>query len=345
MPKSRPPQKLRWGLLATGTIAKKFAEGVAASRTGTLQAAGSRDIARARKFADAHDIPTAHGSYDDLLSDPNVDAIYISTPHPAHREWAIRSAEAGKHILCEKPIAVNLLEAREIATAARTHGVLLMESFMYRCHPQTQRICEIVRSGRLGNIQLIEATFGFRSQYNPSSRLWDRALGGGGILDVGCYPMSISRLVAGAALGQSFADPLTIAGTGSLHPESGVDIYAVATLGFPGGIAAQIGCGVGLQLDNTLTIHGTSGRLHAPHPFLAPTESRLEVTDFEVGRTEVLEIEADRGIYALEADAIGDAIADGALETTAMPIDDTLGNLAALDRWRESIGLTYEADG
>ncbi len=339
----QPPthEKLRWGLLATGRIASTFAEGLTTSRTGFAQAAASRDLSRAQTFATQHGIPHAHGSYEALLTDREIDAVYISTPHPQHCEWAVRAAEAGKHILCEKPLAMDLAEATRIVEAARANDVLLMEAFMYRCHPQTQRVIKMVRSGTLGIVQHIEATFGFRSKYDPASRLWNKSLGGGGILDVGCYALSGARLVAGAALGQPFADPISLAGAGALHPESGADVHAVATLGFPGGITAQIGCGVGLQFANQLVVHGTAGRLTVPSPFLIRSPARIEVTLFETKQTEILEIPADHDLYTLEADAVGDALAAGARETTAMPIADTLGNLAALDQWRAAIGLSY----
>ena len=243
---------LNWGILATGRIAGIFATGVARSTSGRLAAVGSRGIDSARRFASEFGVPRAHGSYEELLADPEVQAVYIATPHPQHVEWVIRAAEAGKHVLCEKPIGLNRAEAMVAAAACRAHNVLLMEAFMYRCHPQTAKIVELVSSGALGKVGLIQATFGFNAGFNPTSRLWSNSLGGGGILDVGCYPVSMSRLIAGAASGQPFADPVSVTGAGQLHPETGVDVQAAATLKFASGLIAQVATSIGLSQDNSL---------------------------------------------------------------------------------------------
>src|SRR5262245_32651872 len=141
---------LKWGLLATGNIAKAFAKGVARSKTGKLAACASRDKAKAEAFAKEFNVPKAHGSYEALLADPEVQAVYISTPHPLHAEWAIKAAEAGKHILCEKPIGLNHAEAMAIVEAAARNNVFLMEAFMYRCHPQMAKVVELVKGGAIG---------------------------------------------------------------------------------------------------------------------------------------------------------------------------------------------------
>ncbi len=309
--------------------------------TGVLQAVASRTPDRARSFATEHavsgHVPTAHGDYAALLADPEVDVVYIANPHPGHCEWAIRTAEAGKAILCEKPIGMTHAEATRIAAAARHHGVFLMEAFKQRCHPQTHRIVEIVRSGQLGTIRFIEATFGFHTEPDPASRLWNAALGGGAILDVGCYPCAMTRLLAGAATGQPFAEPLAIAGSAVIFPETGVDSRAAATLTFPDGLLAQIACAIDAQLANSVTIHGTEARLHVPDPWAIPHQSRLELTHFNPHRTEEIVITTDRPIFAHEADTVAESVRAGDLESPAMPIDDSLGNAALLDRWLASV--------
>ena len=193
--------RIRWGLLATGNIARTFATGVQHSKTGVLQAAASRNLEKALAFCESFDIPTAHGSYEALLTDPEVDAVYIATPHPLHAQWAIKAAEAGKHILCEKPLAMTEADVMAVIDAAATHDVFLMEAFMYRCQPQIATVIELIKDGRIGDVTLIRAEFGFRVGWTPKSRLLDNELGGGGILDVGCYPVSMARLIAGAATG------------------------------------------------------------------------------------------------------------------------------------------------
>ena len=154
--------KLRWGILATGSIAGSFAEGVLNSETGQLVAVGSRSQESADKFASQYgDIPNRHANYQDLLDDSEVDAIYIATPHPMHKEWAVKAANGGKHILCEKPIGINESEAKEIIAAAQSNDVFLMEAYMYRCSDQTQKIIEMIKDGAIGEVKSIEASFSF----------------------------------------------------------------------------------------------------------------------------------------------------------------------------------------
>src|SRR5665213_296809 len=206
--------KLNWGILSTGNIAAKFAQGVLDSKTGRLAAVASRSISSAKQFASQYKIPQAYGSYLDILKDPQVEAVYIGTPHPFHAQWAIAAAKAGKHILCEKPLAMNAADADRIIQAAKRHKVFLMEAFMYRCHPQTAKVAELIRKGVIGKVRHIQASFCLNRPYDSQGRLFNPKLGGGAILDIGCYPASFSRLVAGAAHGKAFMEPIKIEGRG-----------------------------------------------------------------------------------------------------------------------------------
>lgn len=337
---------LRWGILSTGRIAGVFARGVAASKTGRLTAVGSRTPDAAQAFATAHGVARAHGSYEALLGDPDVEAVYIGTPHPQHAEWAIKAAQAGKHVLCEKPLGLNHAEGLAMVRAAREHGVLLMEAFMYRCHPQTAKIVELIRSGALGTVGLVQAAFGFKSDYDASSRLWNHAAGGGGIMDVGCYPMSMARLIAGAVSGQPFLDPMSVTGAGVLHPESGVDVYAAATLTFSNDLIAQLSCGVGLTQESVVRIYGSAGWLLVPSPWVINRDGgRSMLYLHKPGATEPEEIVIDGApLYALEADTFAAAVRAGLRDVPQMSTDDTLGNLAALDAWRAAVGLVYPSE-
>ena len=362
--------KLRWGILGTGRIAGIFSRGVSASQTGRLVAVGSRTQDSADRFGREHGIPRAHGSYESLLADSEVEAVYIAIPHPLHAEWAIRAAQARKHILCEKPLTVNCADARRVVEAARGCGVLLMEAFMYRCHPQTAKAVELVKAGVLGRIGLVQATFSFHNDFNPDSRLWNRALGGGGILDVGGYPVSFARLVAGAAEGRPFADPVSVVAAGRLHPQTQVDVYAAATLQFASGMVAQVASGIGLLQDNSVRIYGDEGWLHLPDPWVPCRDGGTSVLYLhrgkapfkrlppkirrvtaalvrwyrrEVSGPERIAVTAPP-LYALEADAVAAALAAGLREVPQMTLDDTLGNMTTLDRWRAAIGLSYDAD-
>jgi predicted dehydrogenase len=186
-------KQLMWGIIGLGMIATRFASELSYSTTGRLHAVASRDEARARQFAHDYGAERYYGEYGALLGDPDVDVVYIATPHTHHAEWAIEAAEAGKHVLCEKPIAPNHAQAMEIFEAARRNDVFCMEAYMYRCIPQTARLVELIRSGAIGDVRLIEATFGFGGPGVGSGRNWMPSLAGGGILDIGGYPVSMVR--------------------------------------------------------------------------------------------------------------------------------------------------------
>ena len=336
---------LNWGILGTGSIAKTFATGVKDSDTGTLAAVGSRHQETADKFGGEFDIPNRHGSYEALLADPGVDAVYVSTPHPLHAEWAIKAVEAGKHVLCEKPLGLNAAEAMAMVEAAEVNRVVLMEAFMYRCHPQTAKLVELVRSGAVGEVRLIDATFSFQTDFNPNGRLFKNDLGGGGIMDVGCYPVSLARLVAGAAAGKPFLDPTSVSGAAKLG-ETGVDEWAAATLKFANGIVAQVACGVRLNQQNAATIYGSEGRIVVPNPWIPAKEGGA--VSFTVHRNgkepETVEIKSDKHLYGLEADAFAAAVADGEPVSPAMTPADSMGNMRTLDSWRQAVGLTYHLE-
>jgi len=325
-------QKLNWGILGTGSIARKFALGLRESRTGRLAGVGSRTEETARKFA--VDFPARiHGSYESLLADPEVEAVYVSTPHPMHAEWTVKAAEAGKHVLCEKPLAMDFAEALAMVEAARRNDVFLMEAFMYRCQPQTAKLVELIRAGTIGELRLIRSSSSFLAPFNPDSRLFNPALGGGGILDVGCYPASMVRLIAGTATGRGFAEPLFLKGCVQTCSRSGVDEFAIASLDFGGGLFGQIACGLNVSLENNVQIWGTKGNIVVPSPWFGPgTAGFSKIIIFKQGMPDEVVVEADRGIYAIEADHVAEHL--DARQSPAMPWDDSLGNMKALDAWR-----------
>ena len=199
-------KQTRWGILGPGSIAHNFADGLKEATSGALLAISSRNSERLRQFGDQYGIAASkrYTSYEALAADPDIDAIYVSTPHPWHAELAIMAMRQGKAVLCEKPAGMNAAEVTAMTEVAAQEGVFFMEAFMYRCHPQIARMVELIRAGEIGTIGHIKATFGFSATRDPASRLFDRALGGGGILDVGCYTVSASRLIAGAARRKGF---------------------------------------------------------------------------------------------------------------------------------------------
>ncbi|MEO8972976.1 MAG: Gfo/Idh/MocA family oxidoreductase [Ktedonobacteraceae bacterium] len=334
---------LNWGIIGTGRIAHVFAEGIAQSNTGTLVAVGSRTQATAEAFGKTWNVPHRYGSYTELLSDRDVQAVYISTPHPLHAEWAIKAAEAGKHILCEKPLTLNYAQAEAVIEAARKNDVFLMEAFMYRCHPQTEKLVELIRSGIIGQVRVIQAAFSFRSDDDPDGRLLNNTLGGGGILDVGGYCASIARLIAGAAIGESFSNPVRVVGTGHIG-ETHVDEYAIASLLFPGDIIAEFFCGVRVNGGSKVHIYGTEGSIFVPSPFTPGPGETLSMRvkkDGEQGAQDIF-VENSADLYALEADTVAKYIAER--QAPAMNWEDTLGNMRTLDQWRAAVGVVYADD-
>ncbi len=349
--------KLKWGIIGTGGIAATFARALAVSQSGQLLAVGSRTPQAATEFGARFGAPRCHGSYEELLADPEVQAVYISTPHPFHAEWAIKAARAGKHILCEKPLTMNHAEAMTVIEAAHRHDVFLMEAFMYRCHPQTAKLVELLRDKAIGDVRLIQASFGFHSAFDLESRLLKNELGGGGILDVGCYCVSMARLIAGAATGRDFAEPFEVQGMGHIGAQSGVDEYATALMRFRGApeppgerhdILAQLVTGVQLNQENVVRIFGTRGHIFVPSPwFCGPTDGVVKIMVRRdggplAGTEEVVTEEVN--LYAAEADVVAENIQRRQAVAPAMSWNDSLGNMHALDRWRAAIGLTYEAE-
>ncbi|NKB69209.1 MAG: oxidoreductase [Candidatus Latescibacteria bacterium] len=330
--------QLKWGLLAAGNIARAFCHGLTQTESGVCAAVASRSLAKAKAFAEEFGIAVAHGSYEDLLADPQIDAVYIATPHPLHAEWAIKAADAGKHILCEKPMSMSWADSMTVIEAARRNDVFLMEAFMYRCTPQTARLVELIGEGAIGQLRTIDATFAFNAGINPEGRLFNLELGGGGILDVGCYPMSMARLLAGAALGQKVAEPVEVLGAGHVG-ETGVDEWAAGTLRFDEDIIARIATGIQCGQDNKVIIHGSKGRIEVPQPWFCHGREAGETTILV--NDEEIKITAARGIYACEADRVAAHIEDRQGGYPAMSWADSLGQAKAIDAWLEAVGVQY----
>jgi predicted dehydrogenase/aryl-alcohol dehydrogenase-like predicted oxidoreductase len=342
-------KKIRWGIIGPGSIAKAFAGGVAGSHTGELVAIATRNPGKAGL---AESFPGARivDGYDALLKDPEVDAIYIATPHPGHAEWAIKTAEAGKHVLVEKPMGLTAFEADAMMHAARKAGTFLGEAFMYRLHPQTAQIVELVKAGTIGEVRMIKSSFGFAMpRFMPEHRLYANELAGGGILDVGGYPVSMARLIAGAAVGKPYAEPEQVLGTAHLG-ESGVDEWASAVLRFPGGIIAEVSCSISLDQENVLRMLGTNGRIEVPDFWFAGGNrdvgpGRIEVI-LSSGERETISLNEKRHLYSFEVDGAGEAILAGRQEFAWPGKDwaDSLGTLRVLDKWRQGAALEYEIE-
>lgn len=335
---------VKWGILACGSIANAFANAVNETDGSVLHAVASRDVKKAQSFAQKYGASRAYGSYEALLADSELEAIYIATLHPFHLKWILHSVRAGKHVLCEKPMAMNLRQVKQAQNAALEKRCLLREAFMYRHHPQTQAIVDQIQSGVIGKVGLIEANFSFNSGIQPESRVQSLALGGGGILDVGCYTMSFARLIAGRANDRLFVEPLELKAVGHLDPQTKTDMWSTATVRFEGDILATLSCGVRLSMENTATIYGEKGRIHVESPWFANGRVKIQLD----GQKEaaVIEAETSRHLYSYEIDAFASEVRGQPIAPNAvgMRSNDTLGNIKALDWWRAEIGLGYEAD-
>ncbi|MCD7058322.1 aldo/keto reductase [Pelagibacterium xiamenense] len=340
--------KIRWGILGPGNIAKAFAGGVLHSETGELAAIATRNPGRAG-LADAFPGARIVDGYHALLDDPEIDAVYIAVPHPYHAQWGIRAAEVGKHVLCEKPMGLSAFEADAMFHAALKAGTFMGEAYMYRLHPQTKKIVDLVTSGAIGEVRMIKSSFGFAMpKFDPEHRLYANDLAGGGILDVGGYPVSMARLIAGAVDGKGVSEPVEVSGSGHLG-QSGVDEWASAVLKFENGIVAEVSCSVSLNQDNVLRILGTTGRIEVKDFWFASGHEGgtglIEIVRPD-GSRETVEVKEDRWLYSFEVDAAGEAIRAGKTEFAypGMTRADSLANLRVMDKWRASIGLEYEIE-
>jgi predicted dehydrogenase/aryl-alcohol dehydrogenase-like predicted oxidoreductase len=327
---------LKWGILGTGNIARKFAKGIAGSTTGTLVGVGSRTQEAADKFGEEYGAANRYGTYEGLLADPEVQAVYISLPNHLHAEWTIKCAEAGKHILCEKPFTTNHAEAMAVIEEVRRHGVFLLEAFMYRCHPQTMKLREIVASGVIGDIRLIQSSFCYNMGPQYENIRLSNPAAGGGIMDVGCYTTSLARLVAGG-------EPVEIKGTAVIGEISRVDEQATGSFKWANGCVANLACATQVGASSEARIWGSKGNIRIGNPWFPGQGDNVIVVNTD-GKDEEVHVEGGNELYAIEADETARCVAAGLKESPAMTWADTLGNMAALDGWRKSIGLTFDAE-
>ncbi|WP_022900715.1 Gfo/Idh/MocA family protein [Humibacter albus] len=337
---------LRWGVLGVGYIAPQFARGVSLSRSGTLAGVASRNAGRAAELARAHGAPKHFGSYLELLDDDEIDAVYIALPNHLHVEWTERSALAGKHVLCEKPIALNAAEAAHAAAVARESGVTLMEGFMYRAHPQITEMTRLLSKGEIGNVRVMECSFGGNMRGGDKNYRMQREAGGGALMDLGCYGVSLSRLVAGIGSGASFADPINVTGIARIGQTSGVDEWGVGLLEFESGLISTVTCGNQVDIASVARLWGTEGSITLRNPWQPEIDGRApELVIEHRGAMESRILPADRPIYALEVDAFAEYVRTGVTRAPVMDLEDSLGNMRVLDDWRRAIGLRFPTEG
>jgi predicted dehydrogenase len=326
---AQPARSLRWGLLGTGGIARKFARDLNAHGITVLSAA-SRDGARAARFAAEMGLPRSHAGYQALLEDPDVDAIYIALPNHMHAEWSIRAARAGKHILCEKPAALDEAECESVLREVERAKVFFMEGFMYRCHPQWGMVRALIEDGRIGEVRGLRASFCFDMGYHPENIRQSRETAGGALTDVGCYGLSFSRMLAGA-------EPSSCSAVSRIHPELGVDEWTTAELVFPGGARASFDCALREARPYSAVIEGERGRIEVAVPWHPPAvgaEVRLYPAGEEV---EVYSAGDGLALFAREALDVAENLCQG--QSPSVPWADSLGQARALEKLRKSAGL------
>ena len=343
--------KIRWGIIGPGSIANNFADALMESFSGELKGIASLNENRRTKFGDKYKIENQFrfANYDLLLNSDEIDAVYISTPHTLHAELSIKAAGKGKHVLCEKPAAINLIEGQKVINAVREAGVFYMEGFMYRCHPQIPALLKIIKDNKIGKINKIISSFGFDiKKVIPESRLFDKNLAGGAILDVGLYPISFSRLVAGAALGKKFLNPIDIKGEATIG-DTGVDEIASATLFFDNGIIAEASTAILQDMKNNAIIEGSKGSIELDQPWApgrdgGPYHSKIIINTNQ--NKEVIEFKGPEHLFFFEAELASQAILKQKQEVPhpGMIWEDTLGNLKVLDEWRKKIGYSLLQD-
>jgi len=319
--------KLRLGVLSTADIARtKVIPGMKKASRVEVVAIGSRDATRARVVADELGIPAAHGSYEALLADPGIDAVYIPLPNHLHAEWATAAARAGKHVLCEKPLAMTAGDAQAMVDIFAAAGLHLMEAFMYRQHPSWIAVQELVSSGRIGRLTAIQSWFSYFNDDRTNIRNI-REAGGGALFDVGCYSVNLSRMLFGT-------EPTRVEASITRDPHSGVDILTSSILEFGDGVATFT-CSIRAEDDQRVHVYGTEGRISIGIPFNIPPDRPTEVFVTAGGDppvapgTEILTFAA-ADPYTAEVERFAAAILDDL--PTPVPPEDAVANLRVIER-------------
>ncbi|MGJ3238683.1 MAG: Gfo/Idh/MocA family protein [Anaerolineae bacterium] len=318
----------RWGILSTGNIARQFAIGLQSVDSAELVAVGSRTQESADAFAKEHNIPTAHSSYEALANDPNVDVIYIGTPHVFHAENMLLCLRAGKHVLCEKPFTINQAEAREVIDVARANNLFVMEAVWMRFIPAIVRLQALIAEGAIGDITLVKADFSFYLAFQPEHRLYNRELGGGALLDVGIYPISFTTML----LGQPQA-----VHSHALIGQSDVDEQCSMLFEYDNASALLTG-GINGDLNNIAVIKGTEGKITVHAPFWVPKTLTLHRYGDD---PQTIEVPYEGNGYNYEAEAVHTALRAGQLEHEIISHAETLATMGLMDTMRAEWGVRY----
>jgi predicted dehydrogenase len=325
-------KEYRWGILGTGAIARQFERGLRSLPEAEVLAVGSRSEASAAEFADKRNIPRRHAGYAGLASDPEVDVVYIATPHPFHAENTTLCLEAGKPVICEKPFCVNAAEAERVVGLAREKGLFLMEGMWTRFFPLMEEVRRLVSTGVLGEVRMLNVDFGFRADPDLASRLFAPGLGGGALLDVGVYCVSFASMVLGPPSGS----------VGIPHlGDTGVDEQASIILEHEGGRLANLSVGIRTTTPQEATIMGTEGYVRIHHPWWRPHSMTISRPGEE---DETIEAPVTGNGFNYEAAEVMRCLEAGKTESNIMPLDETISVLRTMDGIREAWGLRYPGE-
>ncbi|MFC3689025.1 Gfo/Idh/MocA family protein [Aquipuribacter hungaricus] len=329
---------VRWGVVGAGRIAAKVMGDLAGMPGGRLHAVASRSADRARAFADEHGAPVSYGSYDELLADPDVDAVYLATPHRQHHAVALAAVEAGKHLLVEKAFTVTHAGAQQVVDAARARGVFVMEAMWTRFQPAVGRLRELVADGAVGEVRSVRADLGLRVPFDPSDRLWDPAQGGGALLDLGVYPVAWLQMVLGGT-------PASLEVAGATGP-NGVDAESTVLWRTEDGRHGVGTCSLLSPLPGQAAVFGTEGWIEVPPRFHHPDRVVLHRTGGgrSVETSEEVVAPATGTGYSHELDEVHRCLAAGLTESPTMPLDDTLAVMAVLEQALHALGVHHDED-
>ncbi len=311
-------KKVRWGVMSTANIARhSVIPGIQGSQRNVVEAVASRSIETAQAFAQELDIPKAYGSYEELLADPDIDAVYIPLPNHLHKEWTLKAAAAGKHILCEKPIALDEVEAAEMVGACQQAGVILSEAYMYRHQLRYSAIQQRIANGDIGDVRALRGVFTFNGAGNAGNIRFTKEWGGGSIYDVGCYPISAARFLLGE-------EPFAVTAHAFFSPDHDhVDMMASGMMEFSNGVALTFDCGMWAEFRNEFEILGTTGRIVMKSAFIGDQSYEL----IRGGQTEIIAGDTQNA-YSLQADSFAESVLDG--KPARFPLEDIINNMRAV---------------
>lgn len=323
---------IRWGILGTGNIAKQFARGLAVLPDADLIAVGSRSQSSAAEFAREFTVPHRHDSYEALANNPDVDVVYVATPHTLHYANSMLCLQAGKAVLCEKPFTINAHEAAALIEVARQAHLFLMEAMWTRFLPALVRVRELIAAGTIGDVHLVQADFGVRATFDPTSRLFDPHLGGGALMDLGVYPVSLASML--------FGPPTRISSLAQLGA-TGVDEHAAIVFEHAGGQLALLATSLRTASPHEAWIMGTKGMIRINSPWWHATSLTLRAADQETQ----IDLSFEGNGYQYEALEVMECLRAGRRESAVMPLNESLQIMQTLDALRKEWGVQYPMEG